>query len=67
MGQVMDSMGGIEVPDVLPKKSYIDISNEDYQKIMKRFDSSPVKNAYFKISDKPEISDDELLRMISND
>ena len=33
----MDSMDGIEVPDELPPIKQIDISNEEYQKIMNLF------------------------------
>lgn len=33
----MDSMGGIEVPDILPEIKQIDVSDEEYQKIMNLF------------------------------
>jgi hypothetical protein len=33
----MDNMDGMEVPENLPPIKYIDISNEEYQKIMDLF------------------------------
>ncbi len=33
----MDSMGGTEVPDILPEIKQIDISDEEYQKLKNLF------------------------------